>query len=264
MDWEDPSALNALDREGYRVVEALARDPSRGESGTFSRPSPFVCIDGSIYWLKGNVDPGRVQQGLVAELIGGRLAAIVGAGPAAVVVRVTPESLPSDGTATHLLGVVVGILDEPQVANARDLQATIANLGVPAPSIDGRSRALVVAFQTWIGASDSQVLVRLTDGRVMSIDHGDCFANVTSVGPPSMVVTPILPGTEDVGRGAPEVQAAVAKIEAVTDQQILRAVAQVPAGEAWQSPVDRRLAIARWLSHRRDSLRAVMDGWSTP
>lgn len=263
MDWDDPSALNALDREGYRVVEALARDPTRGESGTFSRPSPFVCIDGTIYWLKGNVDPGRVQQGLVAELIAGRLAEMAGAGPGAQIIRLTAEALPSDGTGGHLTGVVVGSRDEPQVANARDLQALIANQGVPAPSIDARSRALVVAFQSWIGANDAQVLVRLTDGKVMSIDHGDCFGD-TGTTTTTVVLTPILPGTEDVGRARAEVQMAVERLEDITDAQILRAVAQVPAGEAWQSPVDRRLAIGKWLSHRRDNLRGVMEAWSIP
>jgi hypothetical protein len=259
VDWQDPNQLLALDRTGYTVLEALTTAPLP-PSATYSRPNAFVGIDGNTYWVKGNV-----QQGLVSELIAGRLAVRIGAGPAARIIRVTPEAAPPDGSANHLLGVVVGSEDQPDTVNARDL-APLASSGQFHPGlVEPESRARVIVFQTWLGVGDSQVLVSVTDGKVLSIDHGDCFGTLTSPAEPPMSVVTDIPGVSpDVGREADHVLAAVARVEAVTDNDLLRAIAQVPGGDAWQSPSDRRLSIGRWLAERRDMLRGVMQSWMQP
>jgi hypothetical protein len=80
LNWEDPSLLENRDRVGYTVLEALTAtsfaDRPRSSPGTHARPGAYVCVDGHTYWLKADA-----QQGLVAEVITGRLAATVGAGP---------------------------------------------------------------------------------------------------------------------------------------------------------------------------------------
>src|SRR5712691_9442470 len=98
--------LEQLDTEGYVVLDAIthSRPPP---AGSHASPHEFVAIDGRTYWNKRNA-----QQGLVAELVAGRLGAQTGAAPMARVVRTTPEVMPHDGSANHLLGIGVGVEDQ--------------------------------------------------------------------------------------------------------------------------------------------------------
>ena len=150
------------------------------------------------------------------------------------------------------------------VVNARELSPLMASGQFQAGAIDPATRARVVAFQTWIGVGDSQVLISLTDGKVLSIDHGECFGNVDDlVSPPALVLTDIPGIAPDVGRDSVHVIAAVERIEAITEANLVEAVSQIPAGSNWSAPSDRRLSIAKWLLARRDSLRPVLEGWMT-
>lgn len=194
-------------------------------------------------------------------MISGRLAKRVLAGPGARIVRITPKVLPPDGSASHLEGVVVGSEDEPATINARDISRIAAGGTFDPKVIDGAARARVVVFQTWLGVRDAQVLVRPTDGAVLSIDHGDAFGNTSDRSDPQVMVTPI-PGVGDnVGKTRRDVMAAVQKIKSITDRNLIEDVSRVPSGEPWRSPVDRRLAIAEYLAFRRDRLQEVMEKW---
>ncbi len=263
LDWQDSSLLEKHDRAGYTVVEALTTatfTERPRSSSSHARPGAYVCVDGKTYWLKGNA-----QQGLVAELITGRLAAAVGAGPPARIIRLTEDALDPNQPEHHLLGVVMGSEDRPGTVNARDLAALHAAGTVQPGLVNPGTRALVVAFQTWLGLGDVQVLVGMTDGRVFSIDHGECFGNITH---PAAAPTPMItdiPGVgPDVGRQAAYVAPALAKIQQVTDDEILRAVTQIPSGDAWRSPANRRLAIGRWVAERRDAMQGAMRSWMIP
>lgn len=148
------------------------------------------------------------------------------------------------------------------MVNARDLGPFITNGQFQPGVISAMDRARVIAFQTWLGLGDSQVLISVTSGRVLSIDHGECFGAVDALTDPFMVITDI-PGVPImVGKDLGNVRAAVDRIEAFTDQDIVSAVACVPTGPPWESTIDRRAAIGRWLSHRRGRLRGVMETWS--
>lgn len=120
MTW-DSGRLTGRDRAGYIVIEAITRGTA-AQSPTYSRPCTFVCIDGKTYWVKA-----ATQQGLVAELIAGRLAAAVGAGPVARIVRVPQEVVLANDPAAQLVGIVVGSEDHPDTVNARDLGPFIQN-----------------------------------------------------------------------------------------------------------------------------------------
>ena len=115
-----------------------------------------------------------------------------------------------------------------------------------------------------IGAADAQVLVRLTDGSVMTIDHGACFETTATFSEPTPVVTSIPGVAPDLGKDLLSVEDALKRIERVTDDDLIEASAQVPLGVPWRSPVTRRMEIAEWLAHRRDCLRGVMEKWLTP
>lgn len=254
MSW-DFTRLHGRDREGYVVVEAITRGTAP-QSPTWAQPCTFVCIDGKTYWVKASA-----QQGLVAELIAGRLAARTGAGPNARIIRVSEEIIPLNDPSAKLVGIVVGSEDQPETVNARSLQPLIQSGEFQPGSIDAMTRVRVIAFQTWIGASDAQVLVRLTDGVVMSIDHGDCFGATTAKSDPVTVLTHIPGVARTLGKDLFTVEEALRRVEAVTDSDLIEAVTQIPCGNHWRSPVSRRIEIAEWLAHRRDRLREVMQVW---
>jgi|GEM_PF-3481443 len=251
----DQDSIAKLDAKGYRPL--LAHTPGRESSASYGKPRTFVCDDGKKYWLKNGA-----QSGLAAELIGGRLAKTVGAGPGAQIIVVPTAALPTDGSAADLEGLaVVGLENEANTVNRTQLEG-MAPDKFDRNLIDAGSRALSVAFQTWIACGDGpQFLVNTNTGAVRSIDFGDCLPKVLPAGPPDLRVAPIPGVSNTLGADAQSVEAAVRKIEAVTDQQILAAVAQVPDDPGWDAAIDRRLAIANWLVERRSKVREVMKSW---
>lgn len=249
-------SLAEIDRRGYRVIEAIS--PGGAISvNTASHPATFIAIDGITYWVKGTT-----QQGLVAELIAGRLGAKLGVAPACRIIRVVPAILSLAGAPADLEGVVCGNEDMPDTVNARDLEPFIAGGNFEPSLIDGAARARVVTFQTWLGLGDSQVLVRLTDGAVLSIDHGDCFGAMSAAATPIPIVTPIPHVADSVGKNLSFVKSAVSGVERIGNRDLLDAVAAIPSGDPWKSPVERRHEIACWLEARRDQLRGVMEAWA--
>jgi hypothetical protein len=250
----DKAALEALDQKGYTVLEALTHVKAPPKA-SHSTPHLFACEDGKGYWVKSTS-----QHGLTAELVAGRLAARCGAGPTAAIIRVTPESVGGDPSLIRFEGVIVGSLNHDGAVNDRDL----GDLGITtldAAQIDSSQRAKVVAFQSWLGLGDLQLLLDMRTGKIMSFDHGECFGDTTSLTDPSVQIAdlPGIPPTH--GNEADDVSAAVDEIESVSDHELLGFVSGMPVGGPWQSDIDRRLRIAEWLAHRRDKLREVMKQW---
>ena len=84
----------------------------------------------------------------------------------------------------------MGTEDQPDTINARDIDGFIRQGGQYDPlAIDPMSRARTIAFQTWIGVGDTQVLVNATNGQVMSIDHGECFQSVAGLADPAPLIS---------------------------------------------------------------------------
>jgi hypothetical protein len=252
-----------LDQTPYEVIDALAFQGVPTDPRTYAHPLRFVAMDGKTYWVKY-----KAQHGLAAELIAGRLAASLGVGPASRVIRVSEMALPAQKDVplgvnlAKYVGEMVGSEDVRGAENARDLEEFMIKKEFAPGIINAESRAAVTTFQTWIGAKDQQVLVRLTDGKVLSIDHGDCFGATDRPTEPQVVIE-LIPGVPgEVGRERNLVESAVIRIEALSDDDLLDAVDRVPVGPHWQSDVTRRLAIAEWLAYRRDRLREVMLAWA--
>lgn len=259
-DWADPTLLAWRDARGYTVFEAVALAPFPASLTTLSKPAAFVCINGETYWCKGNAPNARVQQGLVAELVAGRLAAKLGVGGPAAIVQVDRKILPADGSLAHLAGLVLGIRHHPGMEHCRNMQALAGGAPQVRGLIDAASRAKVVVFQSWLGAQDAQVMVSLTTGRVISIDHGDCFGNLSANLSPVVVGIPGVPDAD--GRDPSLVDQAVRAVESLTDEDLLEAVCQMPTAENWNADEARRRRIAEWLAGRRGQLRRVMEQWS--
>ena len=250
----DAQALAALDSTGLEVLDAIAHVKAP-PMASLTTPHAFLTSAGSTCWVKA-----QSQYGLETELIAGRLASAVGAGPMAHVVDVPAQALPPGGIAGHLHGVLVGTEDVAASVNNRELHLVGVTTLDPRV-LDASQRAVVVTFQTWIGLDDLQVLIDLRSGRVMSHDHGGCFSNTTSAHDPGLALLE-LPGIDRAhGRDGSCLAAAVARVESLSDDDLLRAVSRVPTGPGWNPDPARRLQIAEWLAERRDRIAEVMKTW---
>jgi len=250
----DAQALAFLDQTPPEILDAIAHVKAPPQA-SLATPHAFLTTSGMTYWVKA-----QSQFGLETELIAGRLAARMNAGPASAIVRVAPQALPADGSAAHLRGVVVGTVDIPGAINNREL--ALLGISVLDPAvIDPFQRAVVVTFQTWIGLDDLQVLIDMTSGRIASHDHGGCFGDVSTSGVPALALLD-LPGLDRAhGSYAGHVAAAVARVESISDDELLESVARVPNAPGWNVDAVRRLQIAEWLAHRRDRIAKAMKTW---
>ncbi len=216
-----------------------------------------LAVDGHNYWVKV-----RAQQGLVAELICGRLGHLLGVAPNAAIIRIIKEVVVSHQTAGDLVGILAGTVDVVGTINPKDMGRIAPELKLDEKNVDALSRANVVIFQTWIGAGDPQVLIDPGTGKVLSIDHGGALADTTNQGAPTLVVAPI-PGLPDTyGSKAGARFELVERIESLSEEEILEAVSRVPTGEeVWRGSRTTRLTIGRWLASRRSKVREVIEKW---
>lgn len=248
-------ALRLADREGLRPVQALAYLGWTGYR-TYAAPQRFAAIDGHTYRVKH-----RAQQGLAAELIGGRLANLLSVGPAVEIIEIGRAALPRDGGHDHYLGHRFGAIELEDVVNSHELALLTRSERMVGLTIDWESWASVLVVETWINAGDAQAILRLSDGRVFSVDHGDCFRDLLK-GPPTNVVVPAVPGVRGVGCSWSQLDRAIGQVETLPEAAIIRAVAAIPDDDEWRAPFERRLRIAEWLIKRQTRLREVLEPWS--
>jgi hypothetical protein len=246
--------LRRLDAAGIDALTARAPAPM-DSAPTYSVPRAFLCSDGGVWWLKS-----KAQQGLAVEVVAGRLAKLVGAGPGASPVYVGSDAIAGQLGLLRFEGHVAGIEHRPGVESSKRLARLMGGGGIAMP-VNGFSRALVVTFQTWLHVADPQVLINILTGEVETYDHGDTFGQLLK-GPPSAVVIARIPGVADhFGLGRAELDAAVRRVEALTELEILWAVSGLPDRPGWRASFARRLAIAEWLIRRQGRLREVLMGW---
>ncbi|MCH8877576.1 MAG: hypothetical protein IIA89_12255 [Chloroflexi bacterium] len=248
--------LKRLDDDGVEVIEAIAYD--RAPPGTtLATPHAFVCDDGKTYWIKR-----EAQNGLSSELIAARLGKLVGASPAGVPVEVMDGLAPSNVDVSHLIGLGVGIEDTENAQNVKELTQYLNNGTFKPSHLDKSSRARIIVFQTWIGISqDTQALVQLSSGKVLSIDHGYAFDSIGNFSKLQVVHLPIPGVADDVGTDSADIDRAVSGIERLSDEQLLKSVANVPDEPDWNAALDRRFQVFEWIRFRRDHLREAVEQW---
>ena len=255
-----PEDLEALDQSCIEIINAITLGDPEDRRQTRTRPFTVIAEGGGKYWVKSTA-----KCGLVSELVCGRLADLLGCGSPAVVMGVDQSIVPPDRTGEFANpdALYVGILHLPDSINLREVSETmLRSKGLPPESIDGRSRAAVVAFQSWIGLGDNQVMVGLSNGRVYSIDHEDTFNNLKTSAPLDLIVTGAAVIPDVVGKEPESVENTIIQIENLQDNDLLGAVSKVPSGTEWNADPDRRLQIADWLSARKKHLRGVMESWA--
>jgi hypothetical protein len=237
---------------GVPVVEAAAYLGSAGYR-TYAGPQRFAGRDGITYRVKY-----RAQEGHGAEFIANRIGSSLGIAPSTSVISVSPAALPRDRQLSHLEGLQLGSAELEQVFNHDELIAYGVQLE---PSmVEWDSWALVVCFQTWLYVRDPQAVIRMTDGKCFSVDHGNCFGELPK-GPPSAIVVPALNGVSGVQFDSGAVDRAVSAIEAIPEQAIIAMVAGVPDAIGWRMSIAREFGIAQFLLNRQSRLREVMVPW---
>jgi hypothetical protein len=243
--------LEELESYGYEELEAVAPVELTRLGGQVGRPVPYLCSDDQVYWTKT-----KAQNGLAAELIVNRLASKLDVGPPTTIVRIDPF-LATIGNSTR----AVGTLNMTDVVSSKELGRP-GRPAFDASVIDSDSRARTAVFQSWIDVVDEQVLVRTTDGRVFTYDHGDSFRTLMG-GPPRRVVAEIAGCQLSWSATSSAALGMVLRIEELTPTEILEVVAGVPDEEGWQGMLPRRLGIARWLMKRQGLLRGEVIKWTT-
>ena len=110
-------------------------------------------------------------------------------------------------------------------------------------------------------AGDPQALLRMTDGRVLSIDHGDCLRQLTP-GKPTGLIVPSLYGVAGTTFDAEHVVRAVRTIESLGEEALIRVAAGIPSDDdGWRMPIERKIRVIDWLIERQPGIREVMVPW---
>jgi hypothetical protein len=242
--------LEELETYGFQELEAVAPVDLARHGGRVGRPVPYVCSNDQIYWTKT-----KAQTGLASELIVNRLASKLDVGPATTIVRVDPF-LATVGNSTR----AVGTLNLTDVVSSKEL-GPAGQVSFDPRVLNADSRTRTAVFQSWIDVVDEQVLLRTTDGRVFSYDHGDSFRSLMG-GPPRMVVADIAGVRLDWSATSAAALGMVLEIEELTPTEILQAVSGIPDEDGWQGMFSRRFGIARWLMKRQRLLRGEVIKWT--
>jgi hypothetical protein len=245
--------INDLAKLDQVVLSPLLAIEDKGNAaiGSFATPRKFLCSDAHLYWVKW-----QSQHGLVTELIAGRLASLLGAGPKAEIINIPPGIFNLSGNDINFEGLVVGSQDIPNTENARYISQHLSANQIP---LDIPSLCRVIGFQTWLGVSDQQALIELTNGRVFSIDHGDVFSDAQMRRDFNVVLIPQL--QINLVKIPLYIYNVIGDIENIADNVILNIVSKVPDEPRWDSSRPRRFGIFDWLRNRRDNIRREMDKW---
>lgn len=246
---------------GLRLLEATPTEPLRattylGPSGyrTYASPYRFAGSDGGIYRVKA-----RAQQGLGAEMLCNRLANRLAIGPETRVIDVGGAVLPRDRHLDHLVGLRLATAEVDSAFNDEELRDL--EFEVDPKKIDWHSWALVVALHTWVYAGDPQAVLRMTDGRVLSVDHGDCFRQLTP-GKPTGLIVPSLHGIDGATFDVEHVVHALREIESLREDALIRVAAGIPGDhDGWRMPLERKIRVIDWLIERQLGIREVMVPW---
>jgi len=193
-----------------------------------------------------------------AELIADRFGSYVGVAPDTTVLDIGAAAVPRDHSLDHLVGLRRGSIELDDVFNDDELR--LIGTSLRPSQINWKSWALVVCFQTWLYIRDPQAVLRMTDGRIFSVDHGNCFGELAN-GPPTGLVVPALLGVSGVAFDASELDLAIRVIEEIPELTILAMVAGIPDGPEWRIPMERRVRVAEWLLMRQPGLRRVIEQW---
>lgn len=224
---------------------------------TWSRPIAVRCSDGNVYVVKG-LQPTRPEMGraLVAEHVVGRLGRTLGAPiPDVALVNVPSQLISIEPSIAHLSpGLAHGSL---LVANCSD------RLGIVPPATD-RNRsayATLAVLYGWAQASDQQLVSRLdAAGDIFSVDHGLFFPGAPNWDSSTLASAPppALDGQFMPHVLLPDLSSVLDRLRTISDKVIAEFVAGPPA--AWGVTEDERVALADYLSHRRDTLIVALEG----
>ena len=215
-------------------------------------PAMIRCSDGEMYIVKG----AQVGRSLVTEQIVGRLGAMIEAPVARVELVDVSRELIGDDEAIDQRGTNWVGHFLPGIAHG---SAFIANctddweLAYQHQGDNPTRLARLAVLYGWVKGDDYQFLYEADPPRlVYAFDHGECFPRGSDWSIDSLEAAPDPFFAADVWVPAQIIHREIARLREVTDADIARTVAIPPT--SWGLTMDERVALARYLSRRRDQL----------
>jgi hypothetical protein len=252
------SGWDQLFQEAPRDVKALgAVTFLRRRTDTASHPVYLQCDDGKTYVVKPMRKDAEQGRMLFNDQIIARFGALVGAAvPRVSLVTVSQALIDLNPHPTSGLGHC-----KPGVCHGSELLRDVSERIDQFQHVtddDNKNRfALLGVLHGWVGFSDRQFLYETVDPfRVSAVDHGHFFPNgpnwttatLESASPPQVAADLIAA----CSLAPHEIQAACSVIDKVVDEDIARVLAIPP--DEWGVKIDERVAVAKYLSARRDAL----------
>jgi len=254
--------MSDADQMRAMILKSLSRSPPIVNAQTFARAHPtdskpveLLCDDGNAYVVKGLQlarDPAH-KRVLINDQVIARLGMLIGAPVGCPALVDVPAALIlEEAQMNHMEpGIGHGCLLLQSVSPRLWLE----HAGEPANRTRFSHLALLYG---WVQSSDLQVLYEtIPPYLVHSVDHGHFIAGpgwdvaMLATAPSAKMESNICSAcsfTED------EIRAAIARLVQVSDTMIAGAVAAPPDG--WAFSVDERVALALYLTKRRDELLA--------
>ncbi|MEA2512414.1 MAG: hypothetical protein QOJ59_1901 [Thermomicrobiales bacterium] len=230
-----------------------------------TRPVVLLCTDGTyekeyvvkgrgeIIHAKGHIHPKT----LFNDHVVGRLGVAMGAPVADVELIEIPDVLiQMNWSMAHLLG---GIAHGSRLIPMTTDAETVLHCGLPE---NGTRFSLLAILFGWIHVEEDLQFIydRTPPQLVHSVDHGDCFPNgpnwrVSDLAA-TKTVAPLDAITTACGLGETALRQAAEALRTIEDGTIAAALSAPPA--EWLVPLDERVALAMYLSRRRDQLLALL------
>jgi hypothetical protein len=229
----------------------------RRRTDTASNPVYLQCDDNKTYVVKPlrkDADQGRM---LFNDQVIARLGALIGAAVPPVALVAIPQSLidlnshPQQG-----LGHCQAAMGHGSEL-IRDVSERIDQFQHVADDDNKERFTILGILHGWIGFSDRQFLYEITDPfRVSAVDHGHFFPggpNWTLASLANAIAPMVAADLVAACSLAPgDLHSACAALAKATDGEIGRILAIPPA--EWGVKIDERIAVAKYLSARRDVL----------
>lgn len=261
---EDPEDWRQL------IEDAASRRPKplpaleyRAAFATQTMPVVLLCEETGGHMAEYVVKAKSSYVGwrsLFNEQVIGRLGQALGAPvPPIALIDVPNELIAGLFQMRHMLD---GIAHGSRVISHVTDSDTVRNYRIP----ENRARfAALAVLYGWVGVDDVWELEFIYDqspsGMVYSVDHGDFFPR----GPewrardlerhPPAIPNPTLRFRCGLRRA--ELSAVAAELSRMSNTMIAEAVSAPP--DRWEVPIEDRIAVARYLSLRRDELLAILD-----
>lgn len=216
---------------------------------SFSRPALFICNDGNKYVVKG----AQVGRGIINEQIVASLGQLIDAPiPTVRIIDIPKELRDAEPNLAYMQhGLSHGIAFQENCSDRRwGANQLFENI---------ERYASIVVLYNWIPSNDNQLIFRLSPPEIVySVDHGHFFFGGPNWTTASLDLSGSVYWTTPRTRfpiSISDVEIAIRRLNAVSPNDIARAIARLPA--EWGMTAEENVKLATYLERRRIQLLAL-------